>query len=361
MGDRVIGGGAPVLVQTMANADTRDARRAIAQILSLVAAGAEAVRVAVPDERAAEALREIVPASPAPIIADVHFKAQLAVLAIQNGASGVRINPGNIGGPARVRAIAEAAGKAGAALRVGVNSGSLDREIAQKYGRGPEAMVESALKEIRAVEETGFRNLKVSLKASSVRDTVAAARLFASRSDIPQHLGVTEAGDLIAGVAKSAVAMGILLSEGVGDTIRVSLTAPPEEEVEAAWAILRALGLRRRGVEFISCPTCGRTEIDLAGLLKDVKKRLADLRAPLKIAVMGCVVNGPGEAREADLGVAGGRGKGSLFVKGERISSHPFAELAPALENWARRLAAEWEEKGARISPAGDAASRRDL
>ncbi|MDR2339390.1 MAG: flavodoxin-dependent (E)-4-hydroxy-3-methylbut-2-enyl-diphosphate synthase [Deltaproteobacteria bacterium] len=343
LGGLSLGGGNPVIVQTMANTDTRDVLATLAQVRSVAALGAEIVRVAVPDMAAARAVGDIVRESPVPIVADVHFDWRLAVEALRNGAAGVRVNPGNIGGPGKAVKVAEAAGKAGAALRVGVNMGSLDRNMAEKYGRGPRAMVESALLDLRAVTATGFDNLKVSLKASSVLDTIEAARLFHSMSDIPQHLGVTEAGDALQGTAKSAVALGILLSEGIGDTIRVSLTGAPEQEVVAAWEILRSLGLRQRGVEYVSCPTCGRCEIDLAALLEDVKARLKDITQPMKIAVMGCVVNGPGEARDADAGIAGGKEGGSLFVRGRRLGSYPFATLAAELEKWARALASESE------------------
>ncbi|MDR2353979.1 MAG: flavodoxin-dependent (E)-4-hydroxy-3-methylbut-2-enyl-diphosphate synthase [Deltaproteobacteria bacterium] len=341
VGSLELGGGAPIVVQTMTNTPTHDVTRTLHQIQNCAKKGAELIRVAVPDLKSLEVFSEIVNASPVPIVADIHFNHRLAIMALRAGAKGVRINPGNIGGPAQVRAVAEAAGAAGAAIRVGVNSGSLDPEISFRFGKGEEAMVESALKEIRVIEETGFQNIKVSLKASNALATIAAARLWHERSDIPQHLGVTEAGDLVSGVAKSAVALGILLSEGIGDTVRVSLTAPPEDEVVAAYEILRALGLRKRGVEFISCPTCGRVEIDLVALLEDVKRRLSDLDVSLKIAVMGCAVNGPGEAKDADLGIAGGRGKGKLFVKGDLIASFPYQELAHNLEIWARNIAAE--------------------
>jgi (E)-4-hydroxy-3-methylbut-2-enyl-diphosphate synthase len=325
----------------MTNTDTRDVSATLAQIKSCAALGAEIVRVAVPDRAAALALKEIAAESPVPVVADVHFQASLAVESLKNGAKGARINPGNIGGPEKIRSVAEAAGKAGAVLRVGVNMGSLDKEMLAKYGRTPRAMAESALKEVGLVLETGFSNLKVSLKASSVQDTVAAARLFHELSDIPQHLGVTEAGDLIAGVAKSAVALGVLLNEGIGDTVRVSLTGPPEDEVLAAYAILRAAGKRMRGVEFISCPTCGRCEIDLLALLKEVEGRISDIKEPIKVAVMGCRVNGPGEAADADLGIAGGKNKGTLFVKGKKIKDLPYSALAAELERRAREVARE--------------------
>jgi (E)-4-hydroxy-3-methylbut-2-enyl-diphosphate synthase len=341
-----LGGGAPIAVQTMTATDTRDVGATLAQIQRCAALGAEIVRVAAPNAKAAAALKEIVSRSPVPIVADVHFDHRLALAAIDAGAAGVRINPGNIGGAEKTRKVAEACGKAGAALRVGVNMGSLDKELALRFGRTPQAMAMSALKDLAIVEETGFKNYKVSLKASSPMDTVKAARIFAQMSDAPQHLGVTEAGGLIAGISKSAVALGLLLSDGIGATIRVSLTAPPEEEVLAAYEILRALGLRNAGVEYISCPTCGRCEIDLIKLLEDVKNRLSGIRTPLKVAVMGCKVNGPGEAREADLGVAGGKDGGRIFIKGESFEDCPYGKLAERLEEIAKRMAREMEKKG---------------
>jgi (E)-4-hydroxy-3-methylbut-2-enyl-diphosphate synthase len=327
----------------MTDTDTSDAEATLAQIGRCAAAGADVVRVAVPDMKAAAALERVAAESPVPVVADVHFDWRLAAAALRAGAAGVRVNPGNIGGDARLLLVVEECARAGACLRVGVNQGSLEREVAARLGRGPAAMCESALRASALVEGAGFRNFKVSLKASSVRDTIEAARMFAGASDVPQHLGVTEAGPLVQGVAKSAVALGILLSEGVGDTVRVSLTAPPEAEVEAAVEILRALGLRTGGVEYVSCPTCGRCRIDLPALLADVKARLSDVRAPLKVAVMGCVVNGPGEAREADVGVAGGLRRGRLFAGGRPVSELPYESLAPALEELARRILRERE------------------
>ncbi|MDR1608280.1 MAG: flavodoxin-dependent (E)-4-hydroxy-3-methylbut-2-enyl-diphosphate synthase [Deltaproteobacteria bacterium] len=336
-----IGGGAPVVVQTMANTDTRDVAATLAQINSVAERGAELVRVAVPDEKAGRALFEIIPQAPIPVVADIHFDWRLAMLALEAGAPGLRLNPGNLSDPDKIKKISHKAGQQGAAIRVGVNSGSLDPRMAQLYGHGPEAMAQSALKELSLLEDLGFHNLVVSLKASDVRLTVAAVRLLAERTDCPQHLGITEAGDLETGVIKSAVGLGVLLHEGLGDTIRVSLTGPPEAEVDCAWEILRSLGLRSRGPEFISCPTCGRCEIDLVGLLKEVKNRLRGLKAPLKIAVMGCVVNGPGEGKRADLGVAGGRGRGILFERGQLVGQFPYESLAQILEDKARAMAGE--------------------
>ena len=340
LGGVTIGGGAPVAVQTMTDTDTRDVAATVAQINSLARAGAEIVRLAVVDERAAECLKEIVQQSPLPLVADIHFDWRLAIMALEAGIDGLRINPGNIGGPEKVRKVAEAAGKNRAVIRVGVNSGSLEKEILAKRGGRPTAgaMVESALKNVKLLEETGFSDIKVSLKGSSVMETVAAVRLWAETSDIPQHLGITEAGDAQSGAIKSAAGLGIMLADGLGDTLRVSLTAPPEEEVRVAWEILRAVGLRFRGVEVISCPTCGRCEGPLKEMAAEVKRRLSDLETPLKVAVMGCVVNGPGEAKEADAGVALGRGGGVVFVRGRQLCKVPYDQLASLLENEVRKL-----------------------
>lgn len=340
MAQLTIGGGAPVIVQTMTDTDTRQVEATVHQIQTLASAGAELIRLAVLDQAAAEALTEIVPQSPVPLVADIHFDHRLALAALKAQVAGLRLNPGNIGGPAKVRRVAEAAGAAGAAIRVGVNSGSLEKSILARTGGRPtaEGMVESALDQVQLLEETGFKNLKVSLKGSDVRQTIEAVRLWAQRSDIPQHLGITEAGDAFSGAIKSAVGLGILLSEGLGDTIRVSLTADPIEEVRAAWEILRAVGLRRRGVEIISCPTCGRCQGPLKEIAAELKARLSNISAPLKVAVMGCVVNGPGEAREADAGLALGRGDGLVFVGGQPLGRAPNERLADWLETEVRRL-----------------------
>ncbi len=340
MAQLTIGGGAPVIVQTMTDTDTRQVENTVRQIQSLASAGAELIRLAVLDQAAAEALTEIVPQSPVPLVADIHFDHRLALAALKAKVAGLRLNPGNIGGPDKVRRVAEAAGAAGAAIRVGVNSGSLEKSILARTGGRPtaEAMVESALGQVRLLEETGFKNLKVSLKGSDVRQTIEAVRLWAQRSDIPQHLGITEAGDAFSGAIKSAVGLGLLLSEGLGDTIRVSLTADPIEEVRAAWEILRAVGLRRRGVEIISCPTCGRCQGPLKEIAAELKARLSDISTPLKVAVMGCVVNGPGEAREADAGLALGQGDGLVFVGGQSLGRAPNERLVDWLETEVRRL-----------------------
>lgn len=322
LGSVRIGGGAPIVVQSMTNTDTRDVEATLSQIKRLHNAGCEIVRVAVPDETAAKALRAIHDASPIPVIADIHFDYRLALTALEAGLEGLRINPGNIGERKNVEMVVDAAKARGAVIRVGVNSGSVEKRLLDQYGGPtPQAMVESALGHVRILEEHGFYDTKISIKSSSVLNTIECYRLLSERCDYPLHLGVTEAGGVLRGAIKSSVGMGILLSEGIGDTLRVSLTAAPEEEMTVAWELLRALGLRRRGPEIISCPTCGRTEIDLIGLAQEVERRLSTETAPIKVAVMGCVVNGPGEAREADLGMAGGRDKGIIFRKGEVIRS----------------------------------------
>ena len=322
LGSVRIGGGAPIVVQSMTNTDTRDVEATLGQIKRLHDAGCEIVRVAVPDETAARALRVIHDASPIPVIADIHFDYRLALMALEAGLEGLRINPGNIGERKNVEKVVDAAKARGAVIRVGVNSGSVEKRLLEQYGGPtPQAMVESALGHVRILEEHGFYDTKISIKSSSVLNTIECYRLLSQRCDYPLHLGVTEAGGVLRGAIKSSVGMGVLLSEGIGDTLRVSLTAAPEEEMTVAWELLRALGLRQRGPEIISCPTCGRTEIDLIGLAQEVERRLRTENAPIKVAVMGCVVNGPGEAREADLGMAGGRDKGIIFRKGEVIRS----------------------------------------
>lgn len=327
-----IGAGAPVVVQSMTNTDTRDADATIGQIERLARAGCEIVRVAVPDEAAALALGRIKERITVPLVADIHFDHRLALKSLERGVDGLRINPGNIGGRAEAHKVARAAQARGVPIRVGVNAGSLQKDLLAKYGRpSPEAMVESALREIAVLEECGFDSIKVSLKSSDVLDTVAAYRLMAERSDYPLHLGVTEAGTLISGTVKSALGLGLILAGGIGDTIRVSLTSDPVNEVRVAYEILRALDLRHRGVEIISCPTCGRCEIDLFSLVEKIETRLAGVAEPIKVAVMGCVVNGPGEARSAQVGVAGGRGQGVLFREGELLRKVPEADLADAL------------------------------
>lgn len=322
LGTLPIGAGAPVVVQSMTTTDTRNVAATSAQIEQLAHAGCEIVRLAVPDEAAANALRAIRDVVSVPLVADIHFDHRLAIKALEAGLEGLRINPGNIGSKQHVNRVVDAARARGAVIRIGVNSGSVARSILERFGGPtPTALVESALEHVRYLEERNFYDVKISLKSSSVTDTIEAYRLMAACRDYPLHLGVTEAGGVIRGAVKSSVAMGILLAEGIGDTLRVSLTADPVEEMAVAWELLRSLGLRRRGPEIISCPTCGRCEIDLFGLTAHVEERLRHETAPFKVAVMGCVVNGPGEAREADIGVAGGRDKGIIFRHGEVIRS----------------------------------------
>ena len=320
LGKLAIGGGAPVMVQSMTNTDTRDVEATLAQIDRLVRRGCEAVRVAVPDMTAAKALRALRDGSPVPLIADIHFDYRLALAALEAGLEGLRINPGNIGPREHVDRVVDAAKANGAVIRVGVNSGSVEKHLLQKYG-GPcvEAMVESALSHVRMLEDRGFYDTKISLKSSSVLDTIAAYRLLAKSCDYPLHIGVTETGPVRQGLIKSAMGIGALLLDGIGDTLRVSLTDDPVEEVYAAKDILKAAGLRRDGVDIISCPTCGRTRIDLIGLVNQVDAALKDCQKPITVAVMGCVVNGPGEAREADIGIAGGKGEAVLFLHGKPV------------------------------------------
>ncbi len=327
-----VGGGSPVSVQSMTNTDTRDVSATLAQIERLAEAGCEIIRAAVPDEEAASALSQICSRASIPVIADIHFDYRLAVSSVKAGAGALRINPGNIGGKKAVGEVVAAARDKGIPIRIGVNSGSIQKEILAKHSHPtPEAMVESALGYIKMLEELNFDLIKVSLKSSHVMNTIKAYRLLSDRVDYPLHLGVTEAGTLIAGTVKSAVGIGILLAEGIGDTFRVSLTGDPVQEVRVGYELLRALDLRHRGPEIISCPTCGRTEIDLFGLVEKVEKAVSNLTIAPKIAIMGCVVNGPGEAREADIGIAGGRGTGILFKKGEVIRKIPEEQLADAL------------------------------
>ncbi len=320
VGNVPIGGDHPVVVQSMTNTDTRDISATSHQIASLAQAGCEIVRVAVPDIDAANALSRLLQASSVPIIADIHFDWRLAVEAMRQGVHGIRINPGNIGGKEKLKRVVEVAMSNGIPIRVGVNAGSLERDIRKKYqGATPEALVESALRNVERVVELGHELIKISIKSSDVLTTVAAYRLLSEKTDFPLHIGVTEAGGLIAGTVKSSVALGVLLMEGIGDTLRVSLTRPPEEEVKVAYEILKAVGRREHGAEIISCPTCGRCEIELFPLAEEVERRASTIREPIKIAVMGCVVNGPGEAREADVGIAGGKGVGIIFKHGKIV------------------------------------------
>lgn len=327
-----IGGGAPVAVQSMTNTDTCDLDRTLAQIDGLVRAGCEIVRLAVPNRKAVAAFRAIRAACQVPLIADVHFNYQLALGALEAGADAVRVNPGNLGGAAKTKPVVEACQQLGKSLRLGVNAGSLEKDLLEHYG-GPtaDALVASARRWIRQFEDWGFQDFKVSLKASDVLVTVAAYRQLSQEVDYPLHIGVTEAGGLIAGTVKSALGLGWLLADGIGDTMRVSLTRDPVEEVWVAYDILRALHLRQRGPEIISCPTCGRCQINLFALAEAAEKRLRCLTTPIKVAIMGCVVNGPGEAREADVGIAGGKGVGALIKKGETVRTVPEEDLLATL------------------------------
>ena len=332
VGAVTVGGGAPVSVQSMTNTPTQDVDATVAQIHRLEEAGCEIIRVAVPDQTAADAIKAIKTQISIPLIADIHFDHRLAIRAARAGADGLRLNPGNIGGRDKVRAVVHCAQDHGLPIRIGVNAGSLEKDLLERYGGAtPAAMVESALRHIALLEDLDFRMIKVSLKASDVGRTLAAYRLLASRTDWPFHIGVTEAGSLYSGIVKSALGIGMLLAEGLGDTLRVSLTRDPVEEVRVGYEILKALNLRRRGPDIIACPTCGRTEIDLFDVLEKVEARLHHIKTPLKVAIMGCVVNGPGEAREADVGIAGGRGVGILFKKGHVIRKVPENELVDAL------------------------------
>ena len=339
VGRLTMGGRNPVWVQSMTNTDTRDVDATLEQIRALAKAGCDLVRVSVYDEECARAVRQLVDGSPVPLVADIHFDHHLAVMAAENGISKLRINPGNIGGEDNVKVLAACARMHHIPIRIGVNSGSIEKDILAKYG-GPtaEGMVESALQHARMLEKAGFEDIVLSMKASDVRLTVDTYRLAAQKCDYPLHVGVTEAGLPGQGTIKSAIGIGSLLLDGIGNTIRVSLTGDPLPEARAAWDILHALGMRTQGVQLVSCPTCGRTCIDVAGIAARVEKELSDIKVPLKVAVMGCVVNGPGEAREADVGIAGGRTGGALFVKGQ-TAMRVDGDLAEALIQAARRIA----------------------
>lgn len=343
IGDVAIGGENPIRIQSMCNTKTEDVEATVAQIRALTAAGCEIVRVAVPTVAAAEAIGDIRRQIKIPLVADIHFDYRLALAAMEHGADKIRINPGNIGEDWKLREVVNAAKERNIPIRVGVNSGSLEKDLLQKYGGvTAEGIVESALEKVRRIEELGYENLVISIKSSDVLMCIKAHELLAAETDYPLHIGITEAGTLLRGTVKSAVGLGIILYEGIGDTIRVSLTGDPLEEIKAAREILKSLGLRKGGVEVVSCPTCGRTEIDLIGLANRVEslvERYSDL--DVRVAVMGCVVNGPGEAREADFGVAGGKGAGVLIRKGEVIRTMPESELLPALEAELQRIRAE--------------------
>ena len=327
-----IGGGAPVVIQSMLNTKTTDVEGSLEQLRKLSAAGCQIARLAIPNKEAAESFGQICKSSPLPLVADIHFDYKLALMAAEGGAAKIRINPGNIGGEDRVQAVVAACKDKKIPIRIGVNGGSLDKKLLEKYGHPTaEALVESAFEHLELLEKYGFYDTCVSMKSSNVPTMVAAARLFRSKCDYPIHIGVTETGPVRMGLMKSAMGIGALLLDGIGDTIRVSLTDDPVEEVYAAKDILKAAGLRKEGVNIISCPTCGRTQSDLIGLVNQVDEALKNCNKPITVAVMGCVVNGPGEAREADIGIAGGDGCGMLFEKGEQICKLPYDELLPAL------------------------------
>ena len=332
IGDRVIGGGNPILIQSMTNTKTEDVAATVAQIQALTAAGCDIIRCAVPTMEAAEALTEIKKQVSIPVVADIHFDYRLALAAIEHGADKIRINPGNIGSTERVRAVVDAAKERGIPIRVGVNSGSLEQDLVEIYhGVTAEGIVESALDKVHLIEDMGCDNLVISIKSSDVMMCVKAHELIATQTDHPLHVGITESGTIISGNIKSSIGLGLILHQGIGDTIRVSLTGDPLEEIKSAKLILRTLGLRKGGVEVVSCPTCGRTRIDLIGLANQVENMVADIPLDIKVAVMGCVVNGPGEAKEADIGIAGGIGEGLLIKNGEVYKKVPEGELLEAL------------------------------
>lgn len=332
IGDRVIGGGNPILIQSMTNTRTEDVKETIEQIHRLEAAGCDIIRSTVPTLEAAEAFRETKKEISIPLVADIHFDYKMAIAAIENGADKIRINPGNIGGREKLREVVAAAKERQIPIRVGVNGGSLEKELVEKYqGVTPEGIVESALDKVHMIEEAGYDNMVISIKSSNIPVCIKAHELLIKKTDYPLHIGITEAGTLYGGNIKSSVGLGILLYEGIGDTLRVSLSGDPVEEIKSAKTILRSLGLYHQGIEVISCPTCGRTRIDLIGLANRVEEMVADIPLNLKVAVMGCVVNGPGEAKEADIGIAGGIGEGLLIKKGEIIKKVPEKDLLNTL------------------------------
>ncbi len=339
IGDRKIGGGNPVLIQSMTNTRTEDVEATVRQILELEAAGCEIIRCTVPSQEAAEALKEIKKQIHIPLIADIHFDYKMAIAAMENGADKIRINPGNIGGQERIKAVVNVAKERNIPIRVGVNSGSLEKELVEKYhGVTAEGLVESALDKVKIIEDLGYDNLVISIKSSDVMMCVKAHEILAEKTHYPLHVGITEAGTLYSGNIKSAVGLGIILSQGIGDTIRVSLTGDPVEEIKSAKRILKTLNLREGGIEVVSCPTCGRTKIDLIGLANQVETMVQEFPLDIKVAVMGCVVNGPGEAKEADIGIAGGKGEGLLIKKGEIVRKVPEDQLLDTLReelrNW---------------------------
>lgn len=341
IGDRVIGGGNPVLIQSMTNTKTSDIEATVNQILGLEKCGCEIIRCTVPDEESAKALKEIKKRIHIPLVADIHFDYKMAILAIENGADKIRINPGNIGGRDNLRAVVEKAKEKNIPIRVGVNSGSLEKNLIEKYGSvTAEGIVESALDKVKMIEDEGYENIVVSIKSSDVLMCIKAHEILSKQCKYPLHVGITESGTVKSGNIKSSVGLGIILNQGIGDTIRVSLTGDPREEIATAKLILRTLGLRSGGIEIVSCPTCGRTNIDLISLAGQVEKLVENYDLDIKVAVMGCVVNGPGEAKEADIGIAGGIGEGLLIKKGEIIKKVPENELLDTLkyelDNWGK-------------------------
>lgn len=332
VGSVLVGGDAPVSIQSMTNTDTRDAEATLEQIRKLHIAGCEIIRCAVPDMEAAESLKEICKMSPMPVVADIHFDYRLALKSIENGVAALRINPGNIGSMERVKIVAETAKAKNIPIRIGVNSGSLEKEILERDGKvTADGLVESAMSHVKILEEVGFYDIVISIKSSDVPMMIKAYRLMSEKCDYPLHLGVTESGTVFRGTIKSTLGIGTLLAEGIGDTIRVSLTSDPIEEIKVAKEMLQALGLRKQGMQFVSCPTCGRTEINLIKIAEEVEKRLENCNKNIKVAVMGCVVNGPGEAREADIGIAGGHGVGLIFKKGQIIKKVKEEDLVEEL------------------------------
>lgn len=345
-----IGGNNLISVQSMTNTDTRDVDATVAQIKRLEAAGCDIIRVAVLDEEAAAAIRAIRDAISIPVIADIHFKYRLAIAAMENGADAIRINPGNLGGEEKTRVVVEAAKMHNVPIRVGVNSGSIEKDLLEKYGYPDEedssALIESALRNVRLVEKYGWDQIKISIKSADVLTTINSYRQLSAATDYPLHIGVTEAGGLIAGTVKSSLALGMLLAEGIGDTLRVSLTRDPVEEVRVGFELLRSLKIRVRGPELISCPTCGRTQIDLFSLAEEVERIVQTMESPLKVAVMGCVVNGPGEAKQADIGIAGGKGFGLIFKKGVIWKNVPEDELLNVFVGELRKMDKEYKKRG---------------
>ena len=342
IGNVVIGGGSPIKIQSMTNTKTEDVKATVAQIKKLEAAGCDIIRCAVPTMEAAQALKEIKKEISIPLVADIHFDYKLAIAAMENGADKIRINPGNIGSKERVKAVVTVAKERNIPIRVGVNSGSLEKELIEKYhGVTAEGIVESALDKVKWIEDMGYDNLVISIKSSDVLMCVKAHELISKQTDHPLHVGITESGTLISGNIKSSIGLGLILNQGIGDTIRVSLTGDPLEEIKSAKIILRTLGLRKGGIEVVSCPTCGRTKIDLISLANQVENMVADIPLDLKVAVMGCVVNGPGEAKEADIGIAGGVGEGLIIKHGEIYKKVPESELLGAL----REELLNWKEK----------------